>query len=107
MGNQPKWLHDHREAHREFEIFGPRPVFSRHHDQDFDEDPILSDKAFNRHQFNDGQHVSPYDNGQVNVGLDGLRVKLVQGSSRRCPAPPRPPRASPSTASPTSATGRT
>lgn len=42
-------------------------------------DPLLSDQAFNRHSMNDGSHVSPYDNAMVQVGLDGLEVRLLQG----------------------------
>jgi len=42
-------------------------------------DPILSDVSFNNHDRNDGSHVSPYDNGLVQVGLDGLEVSLLQG----------------------------
>jgi flavin-dependent thymidylate synthase len=40
---------------------------------------VLKDVAFNRHSMNDGHHVSPYDNGKVQVGADGIIVKLVQG----------------------------
>jgi thymidylate synthase ThyX len=41
--------------------------------------PGLRDVAFNRHSYNDGHHVSPLDNGMVQVGADGLTVVLVQG----------------------------
>lgn len=40
---------------------------------------LTKDLAFNRHSKNDGRHVSPYDNGEVQVGNDGLEVALVQG----------------------------
>lgn len=43
------------------------------------ESDLTRDVAFNRHSKNDGQHVSPYDNGEVLVGDDGIIVKLVQG----------------------------
>jgi len=46
----------------------------------FDTSALLSDKAFNRHSMNeDRSHSSPYDNDTVQVGVDGLRVKLIQG----------------------------
>lgn len=38
---------------------------------------LLRDKAFNRHSMNDGHHVSPLDNGRVQVGTDGIVVRLV------------------------------
>lgn len=37
------------------------------------------DVAFNRHSLNDGSWNSPYDNGMVQVDMDGLRVQLIQG----------------------------
>jgi thymidylate synthase ThyX len=40
---------------------------------------LLSDKAFNNHDVNDGSHVSPYDEGIVQVGTDALQVRLIQG----------------------------
>lgn len=40
---------------------------------------LLRDVAFNKHSTNDGQHVSPADNGRLQVGSDGIVVKLVQG----------------------------
>jgi flavin-dependent thymidylate synthase len=45
----------------------------------FDINVLLADKAFNKHSLNDGHHVSPYDNNRIEVGLDNLHVKLVQG----------------------------
>jgi thymidylate synthase ThyX len=47
---------------------------------DFRETPVLRDVAFNRHSMNkEGKHVSPYDNARIQVGVDGIQVKLVQG----------------------------
>lgn len=43
------------------------------------ETPLLKDVAFNRHSMNDGHHVSPKDNAMVQVGDDGIVVRLVQG----------------------------
>lgn len=46
---------------------------------DRSETSLLRDVAFNRHSINDGQHVSPYDNGEVSVGDDKIIVNIVQG----------------------------
>lgn len=46
---------------------------------DQSETPLLRDVAFNRHSMQDGKHVSPYDNATMQVGDDGITVKLVQG----------------------------
>lgn len=74
--NTPEWLDNHR-------MMAPYPPFSK--------EPVmlafpadvnnatLTDVAFNRHSVNDGEHVSPYDEGAAHVGTDGLRVELVQG----------------------------
>jgi flavin-dependent thymidylate synthase len=43
------------------------------------ETPLLRDVAFNRHSIQDGKHVSPYDNGRMEIGDDGIAVNLVQG----------------------------
>jgi flavin-dependent thymidylate synthase len=40
---------------------------------------LTRDFAFNRKSMQDGEHVSPFDNGNVNIGTDDIRVKLVQG----------------------------
>ena len=39
---------------------------------------LLRDVAFNRHSMNDGEHVSPLDNGRIQVGDDNIEVRLVQ-----------------------------
>jgi flavin-dependent thymidylate synthase len=39
---------------------------------------LLRDVAFNRRTMNDGHHVSPLDNGKINIGADGINVRLVQ-----------------------------
>jgi thymidylate synthase ThyX len=62
--------------------FTPReagPYFSSRGADDHSVDPRLKDVAFNRHSYNDGHHVSPLDNGQIQVGDDGINVVLVQG----------------------------
>jgi thymidylate synthase (FAD) len=47
--------------------------------RDRTETPLLRDVAFNRHSMNDGHHVSPSDNGELQVGDDRIIVNLVQG----------------------------
>lgn len=37
------------------------------------------DVAFNRHSMNDGSHVSPFDNGKVQIAASGIQVRLLQG----------------------------
>ena len=52
---------------------------SRSEQDDSEHDPLTRDVAFNRHSMNDGEHVSPYNNGRVQVGTDGITVRLLQG----------------------------
>jgi len=40
---------------------------------------LLRDAAFNKHTLNDGHHTSPYSQGRIDIGLDNLEVRLVQG----------------------------
>lgn len=40
---------------------------------------LLSDRGFNNHSRNDGTHVSPYDDGTIKWGTDGLQVRILQG----------------------------
>jgi hypothetical protein len=54
------------------------PSASRRWD-DHEVNPLTRDVAFNRHSMNDGEHVSPSDNGMMQVGTDGIRVALAQG----------------------------
>lgn len=58
---------------------GTNPYVGSRAWEDQDETPLLRDVAFNRHSIQDGKHVSPYDNGMMQVGDDGITVKLVQG----------------------------
>jgi thymidylate synthase (FAD) len=46
---------------------------------EMDPNILLADVAFNKHIYNDGHHVSPYNEGRIDVGLDNLEVRLVQG----------------------------
>lgn len=50
--------------------------------REFDDQPLLRDVAFNRHSKNRDRgwtHVSPLANGQNDVGVDGIAVKLLRG----------------------------
>lgn len=81
-----KWLEEHRAGRPYYQFdLNPgdqpdryvTPLFSRTYwDQ---QEAFLRDIEFNRHSFQDGSHVSPYDEGKVFVGLDGLEVRLIQG----------------------------
>lgn len=42
-------------------------------------DPLTRDVAFNKHSLNDGSHVSPLDNNTIQVGTDGIEVRMIQG----------------------------
>jgi Thymidylate synthase complementing protein len=72
----PEWLWNRRDA-------GGAPggayIPSRAHDDIESHWTVTKDIAFNRHSMNDGEHVSPSDNGKVDVGADNIQVKLVQG----------------------------
>lgn len=72
MNQVPQWLQDRRQSKQGEEI-GP----SRAYD-DKRETNLLRDVAFNRHSMNDGHHVSPLDNGKIQIGADGIEVRLVQ-----------------------------
>jgi len=39
----------------------------------------LEDKPFNKHSLNDGTHNSPFDNARIDIGLDNIKVKMLQG----------------------------
>lgn len=80
-----RWLRDHYNSRpyrweapgEEGDMFADKDVlFSR---TQTDEQLLLADKAFNNHEFNDGGHVSPYDTGKVDYGVDNLQVNLLQG----------------------------
>lgn len=86
--NEPEWLAEHRASREYFQdstdvggaAWDRAPIFSRHYLQAHPTKAAhLRDSAFNRHSTNDGSHVSPYDEGRVLVGTDGLHVRLVQG----------------------------
>lgn len=73
----PDWLRERRtDIHRNTGPNGYEPSRAR---DDMAETTLLKDVAFNRHSMNDGHHVSPSDNGTIQVGTDGITVKLVQG----------------------------
>lgn len=78
----PEWLFARRasmfRSGRQSSETLPESVPSRAFD-DRTETNLLRDVAFNRHSINDGHHISPLDNGVVQVGTDGIEVRLVQG----------------------------
>lgn len=74
--NIPQWLDDHR-MEQPFAPFGSSAHFV--HEPDDHGNITLADVAFNKHSVNDGEHVSPTDNGDIYTGTAGLQVKLVQG----------------------------
>jgi len=78
--NEPAWLTEHREAKSLLEHLAP--FFSGHEwlaDQEMDNLVHVATTAFNNHEKNTGEHVSPFDTGIVRVGTDGLEVRLNQG----------------------------
>lgn len=71
---RPQNPHEHPAAIREDGwVYGTSRRFD-----DASETNLLRDVAFNKHTYNDGHHVSPFDNGKIQVGADGITVKLVQ-----------------------------
>jgi flavin-dependent thymidylate synthase len=81
--NSHRWLREHR-AGRPYYVaetdeggaaWEDGVIFSRQHAEDM---LLLADKAFNNHDRNGGNHVSPYDTGRVDVGRDNLEVRLLQ-----------------------------
>jgi flavin-dependent thymidylate synthase len=76
MGSRPKSTAESPTGRASSEVFwrvASRPL------TDMRETNLLRDVAFNRHSMNDGEHVSPTDNSMVQVGADGIEVRLVQG----------------------------
>jgi len=73
----PEWLSRRRNEDAEFGQ--PDHYWTSRRADDYDETNLLRDVAFNRHSMNDGHHVSPTDNNMIQVGDDGIRVRLVQG----------------------------
>lgn len=78
---EPGWLNEHRDT-RPYSfrplLPGDGPDYSRP-PLDRTVPKLLADVGFNNHKFNDGSHVSPFDEGKIHVGLDGLNVRLLQG----------------------------
>lgn len=70
----PAWLEKRRDE-RTHEPLQPSRDFNDYTVHDM----LTRDVAFNRHSMNDGDHVSPSDNGEVQVGTDHIRVALAQG----------------------------
>jgi flavin-dependent thymidylate synthase len=59
-------------------LYGTGLSMPSREEEDFSETNLLRDVAFNRHSMNDGHHVSPLDNGKIQIGADGIEVRLVQ-----------------------------
>ncbi|QNR51991.1 thymidylate synthase [Streptomyces phage phiRKBJ001] len=74
--NIPAWLDNHR-MEQPFAPFGSSAHYV--HEPEDHGNITLTDVAFNKHSVNDGEHVSPTDNGDIYTGTAGLQVKLVQG----------------------------
>lgn len=72
---EPDWLHEHRNR-TPYAGEAVRWQYSRWAP---DSNRLLADEGFNSHELNDGAHVSPFDEGRLDVGLDNLRVRLLQG----------------------------
>lgn len=75
--NEPNWLAEHR-ATRPYSWSGDLG-FSYLRTDVQNPPRLLADEGFNSHKLNDGKHVSPYDQGTIHVGTEGLRVDLIQG----------------------------
>ena len=77
IGNDtPDWLDEHR-MEVPYSPLASAPHYN--HNPDDHNNITLADVAFNKHSVNDGEHVSPNDNGEILTGTAGLEVKLVQG----------------------------
>lgn len=76
MANEPTWLREHRDD-VPYSIYNNTPEEVGNPEDRFD--PTLTDMAFNKHSVNDGEHVSPYDEGKILIGTSELSVELVQG----------------------------
>ena len=74
--DEPNWLANHRDA----APYTPehRPLYVAQH-EGTEVPPFMRDLRFNKHESNDGTHVSPYDEGAIWTGLDGVEVRLIQG----------------------------
>lgn len=74
----PQWLKDRRDIRAMNDETGnPFAVRTSRAWEDDRETNLLKDVAFNRHSMNDGHHISPSDNGHINIGTDGIIVNLV------------------------------
>jgi len=79
LGRAPVWLGELRMRKLADDGPGMEQGFSREWIDTDEHDVLTRDVAFNRHSYNDGHHVSPYDNNQVQIGTDNIEVALVQG----------------------------
>lgn len=84
--DEPKWLQDHRESRPYVgrgELINARIAVERAGElmNETPVDPLVhaAQTAFNNHDKNTGEHVSPFDTGLVQIGVDGIEVRLTQG----------------------------
>lgn len=81
----PKWLRDHRASRPYSRLDGPRVSPEREAEARAintgakDELVHIAETSFNNHDKNTGEHVSPFDTGMVQIGVDGIEVRLLQG----------------------------
>lgn len=54
------------------------PVYSRDVN-DTRVSPETRDVVFNKHSVQDGKHVSPSNNGKLQIGTDGIQVRMIKG----------------------------
>lgn len=76
----PEWLAFHR-ASQPYHALPVVPMYSGAPDDgqpSVDNLVHIAETAFNNHDKNTGEHVSPFDTGLVRVGVDGLEVRLAQ-----------------------------
>lgn len=70
-----EWLDNYRDSDQ----YKPKGLQTSRFAGETDDRLLLADVAFNKHSVNDGHHVSPSDNGMVQIGTDGIEVVLMQG----------------------------
>lgn len=80
MNTEPEWLEYHRANVQPYRHYA-YPKFTRVDPNVPVGDGLVhvAETAFNNHSRNTGEHVSPFDTGLVQVGVDGLEVRLLQG----------------------------
>lgn len=80
--SQPEWLLEHRRTRPYTEFSSPSFTPARvggPEAQSLDGLVRVAETAFNNHARQAGAHISPFDTGLIEVGTDGLEVRLAQG----------------------------